>query len=109
MNRLKFRVWSKRTECWVTQCKLDMDKGKIPGLTSKDIVIEQCIGRKDKNGKFIYVGDILKSDYDYVGVVEIDKSGVWCLHGKKWVTFFEFVNTKDYEIIGNIHEGEKCK
>lgn len=83
----------------------------------KDLILIQCTGLKDKNGKLIYEGDILFEEW---------KNEVFP-NGKKWVVkwnnnhanfYIEIINASknaifnqwhlarhdlDYEIIGNIY------
>lgn len=91
-------------------------------------------GMKDKNGKYIYVGDILKFDdefptWDYEGEVsacdgvnaaivtkekncitltnfQADDGGLEELLFTKELIFDE-LNFEDYEIIGNVYENEE--
>lgn len=120
MRELKFRLWSKRTNRYITTCIVDgVEYNEISafdlfGLRSdaqfqSDVIIEQYTGLKDKNGKEIYEGDIVG---DIEGIHELAIC-VWddsnaefdfvCVDGKctkdnvkSWLEM--------YEIIGNIHE-----
>ncbi len=110
MNEIKFRVWDEIRKMWHI-------------FTLDDIVYEQAIGvyeissinadfnkayqftgLKDKNGKEIYVGDILRT---WCGGDE--QNSPYLVEDLR--SFYEAIDTKDsylrinqYERIGNIHE-----
>ena len=113
MKELKFRAWSKESNRYCDFVTLD-ESGRWIGwikssgvyLTTIDIDLEQYTGLNDKNGKEIYVGDIVsirnknrKNEYD-IGVVEFGKAAFRCpfLLGK--------YHSGQVEVIGNVHEDD---
>ena len=127
-DRFKFRVWSKQDKqylddnffltpngelgCYIKECSL------WGLLKNNDLyVIEQCTGIKDRCGKLIYEGDLIR----LVIYGEIKKQGVveWCnlggTFGGAWQATKHTINgsiladffSSRWEIIGNIHEMEK--
>lgn len=102
-DRLKFRVWDKYFERYWTD---EQVKNNIQWLLYPDnenienVIIEQCTGLRDKNGKLIYEGDIVSKAGLIREVIRKneyftfkDKNGEICI-------FEEYVS----EVIGNIHE-----
>lgn len=115
-DRFQFRVWDKYTHetpaeqmqflCF-NGCLVDSDGCHH---SPDDYIVEQCTGLKDKNGKLIFEGDIVKIGNGSVNgeVIEsefavewVDKIGrynlpTWTSDVPDWSHYVE--------IIGNIHE-----
>lgn len=110
-DRFKFRVWDKNRKFYPipTDFLIDCDGNLWEQCTPIDnsdnhLIIEQCTGLKDKNGKLIYEGDVV-SDMGIEAVVgwysdrymiEYDDGSIGELA----------IAAEALEIIGNIHEIE---
>ena len=100
MDRFKFRVWDKERKCFFNDDEVVIYPNGEESFFNADYdftecVVEQCTGLKDKNGKLIYEGDIVRETTDWE---EYLKEVEWCDCG------FNLNIRYDYEVIGNIHE-----
>ena len=122
-DRFKFRVWSEE-DCGYME-SIDIFRlthsGKLvfnndslnrePECNPKRYICEQCTGLKDKNGKLIYEGDILKPNGNTITKEVVYEDGsCWAkdtiyFHDKCHI-FQRWIDECGYEIVGNIHEKE---
>lgn len=120
-DRLKIRVWDKRKNKYIkdfvfnfinkspyiTVEYFDNEYSYIHTFEENEIIIEQCIGLKDKNSKLIYENDFIQAENGNIYLIE------WC---QEKLGFVARTNSPDdvlesldissckWEVVGNIHE-----
>ena len=127
-DRFKFRVFLKYNQimcdidsyCFLqglNKCVFHFTNGGQKTLKNSDFIILQCTGLKDKNGKLIYEGDVVKFNFDTDEIIAVvswdDNEGQVGYYlnttdyfKDKYVTDYDFYKN-DYEVLGNIYENKE--
>lgn len=123
-DRFKFRVWCVNKKQWEENRTYLDSFGRIYDdfrrVKEDTHIIQQCTGLKDKNGKLIYEGDIIKyicGGETIIGSLEIDRFNLLtftnmttCAFCEDWTEIVKavfFAGDAQIEIIGNIYENKE--
>lgn len=102
---LKFRAWDKETKTMNGMAEIYRNRNQEIELRPRDenIILMQSTGLKDKNGKEIFEGDIVKCS-GLLGTIELFKAMWICsfvrYNNNQKVGFF----AQEIEVVGNIYE-----
>ena len=117
MRQIKFKLWNKEKKKmehlqWLQFTKEPLSGGVLKANTHEDntwllpvhYILLQWTGLKDKNGREIYEGDIIKGkhiclDETFLNVVRWEGSGFALGEG--------LIKTRQLEVIGNIYENSE--
>ena len=126
-DNLRCRVYSPTQNTIADVEEIDYSQNMVfdtdgEGYSIDDVIIQFCTGRKDRNGKLIYQGDIVRlhfvsdtneDDYEDLEVRYDENFMCWGLYDKEHDYFDDSAlgadefKSEDFEIIGNINEGVK--
>ena len=135
MREIKFRVWSKEHNEFVSFYWLDLYFSEQNGLIYSDginvtdkFTLQQYTGLKDKNGKGVYEGDIVRVSYEsnrlYLEGFEVTGEVIWSPDHVQFlvktnvkylkdgsteydlyeITDNEYYEVLEIEVIGNVFE-----
>jgi len=120
MREIKFRAWNKKEKFLDTAWSIDFEHGEVCHRAHNmsdldDCILMQYTGLKDKNGREIYEGDIVRLCYNgFYNNVEIFKGEVIFEEGSfevkakgEYTCLHDGTGLTTSEVIGNIYENKE--
>lgn len=95
-REIKFRAWDNKKNKIIFPITISMRNCNIVGYTP----LMQYTGLKDKNGKEIYEGDVMKTPITEILGEVFYREGIYFVYYSGML----IDRCKDSEVIGNIHE-----
>ena len=107
MREIRFRAWEKFLKQMIPVDNIDFEQKMINTESAwrmfDEIEIMQYTGLKDKNGKEIYEGDILRDEHTQkIRAVEYNSPSFVLVDSNRY--FFWNCHYDEQEVIGNIYE-----
>ena len=87
----------KRDRYWIIQAYL----GEAFVLPE---TVGQCTGLKDKNGNWIFEGDIIEYKFEYGKIIYSESEAMYIAEFDTWCTDFDHIDSNRIEVIDNIHD-----
>ena len=116
MRELKFRAWVNRYKKYMPVWSITWDSSDNPmlvvvgdtfrkflTLNASEVILEQCTELKDKNGKEIYDGDLLKFEDSIFKIGWYDEGARFGFVPIKKCNFSMGFSLSKCEVIGNTH------